>query len=562
MDNLFFELTIVLALAAIVSFIVHALKQPSVIGYIITGLLLGPLGLFHLRQDDALHALSQIGIALLLFLVGLELDMAGLKKLGRSALIAGILQIVLTGIAGLGLSLFLGFDILPSLYISLALTFSSTIIVVKLLSEKRDLQSLYGRIVVGILLTQDLVALLILVVLSSAGNSALSNLPLWQQAGFTIVKAVCVGLIIVLLSKKVFPRVLRFIGKSDELLLVFSLGWALGLATLVSLPIMGFSLEMGGFVAGLALAGTAMHHEISARVRSIRDFFIIIFFVVLGSSLSFAGLQTAIIPALALSIFVLLGNPFIVLVILGLLGYKPRTGFMASVTVGQVSEFGLILVALGVKVGHLDHSIVSLVTLVSLITVGFSSYLIMHAEKIYMTFVRPLSWFDFHKGSAETHVKEIKFENHVILIGVHRLGSNIAESLIKQKQDFVVVDFNPEVSERFAKRGVPAICGDMTDPYIQELAGLERAKLVISTLPQLSDTLAVVESVKKQKKKIRIIVTAQNDQDAITLYKNHIDYVLLPHFVGSLHLSKILEEKQTFSHLSQLRRHHLKVLSN
>lgn len=559
MDNLFLELSVVLSLAGIISFAMHALKQPSIIGYIFAGLIVGPLGIWHLGQDDALHSLSKIGIALLLFLVGLELDIGELKKLGKNALLIGVLQILITTLVGIALAGLLGFGVVAAAYIGIALTLSSTIIVIKLLSEKRDLQSLYGRIVIGILVTQDLFALIILVVLSSFSGDG-NNLPLWQQTLFTITKALIVGLAVIGLSKKVLPKILRYIGQSDELLLIFSLAWALGLAAFVSQPFMGFSLEMGGFVAGLALAGSAVHHEISARIRSIRDFFLIIFFIVLGSSLSFANIYDLITPAVLLSLFVIIGNPLIVLLIMAALGYKPRTSFMAGVSVGQISEFSLILIALGVSLGHLENPVVSLVTIVTIISIAFSSFFIMYAEKIYLTFQKPLSVFDFLKGKAESSLKETKLENHVVLVGAHRLGVHIANSLVKQKQQFVVIDFNPEVTQKFERMGIFAICGDMTDPYIQELAGLSRSKLIISTLPQLADNLAIIEAVHKGKLKARVIVTAQNEADALLLYENKIDYVLLPHFVGGLHLSKILEERHTFTHLSQLRRHHLRTL--
>lgn len=186
----------------------------------------------------------------------------------------------------------------------------------------------------------------------------------------------------------------------------------------------------------------------------------------------------------------------------------------------------------------------------------------MHAERIYDLFRYPLSWFDFKKGSAERGGITTPLKNHVILVGVHRLGGNIAERFVKQKQNFLIVDFNPEVTDHFAQAGIPAICGDIADPYIQELAGLDRAKLIISTLPQLHDNLAILESIKKQGLRIRTIITGQNEQDAVTLYKNNVDYVLLPHYVGSQHLSKILEEKNTFSRLSRLRQTHLKTLQD
>jgi Kef-type K+ transport system membrane component KefB len=560
MENLFVELTVVLVLAGGCALLVSFLKQPSIMAYILAGLILGPFGYWRLHQGETLHALSQIGITLLLFMVGMELDVTQLKKIGRRALLAGVGQVLITTLIGFLVSLALHFSVLTALYIGLALTFSSTIIVVKLLTEKRDLQSLYGRLVVGIFLTQDFIALVILMILSSGNDAGSLGLPLWGQIAFTLLKGLLLVLAISGLSTYVFPRLLKIVGKSDELLLVFSLAWALGFAVFVQLPAIGFTLEIGGFLAGLALSSSSLHHEISARIRSLRDFFIMIFFIVLGSQVSFVGLTTMLLPALLLSAFVLIGNPLIVLIILSLLGYKPRTAFFAGITVGQVSEFSLILIALGTKLGHVSPEVTSLITLIAIITIAFSSYGIMHAEKAYTWLSGLLAWFDFTGGSAEHHQKESELKHHIVLLGVHRTGKELAESFLKQREKFVIVDFNPDVAEHYARQGVQVICGDASDPYIQDLAGFRHARMIVSTLPELHDNLGVVESVRNQKIKAKLIIMAQNEEDARALYKHKVDYVLLPHYINGLHLSKILKHPNPHQHLTSLRTQHLRAL--
>lgn len=560
MENLFFELTLVLVLAGGCALLISLLKQPSIMAYILTGLVLGPLGYWQLHQGATLHALSQIGITLLLFMVGLELDITQLKKMGRRALLAGVAQVLITTLIGIVLSLALHFSLLVSIYVALALTFSSTIIVVKLLTEKRDLQSLYGRLVVGIFLTQDFIALVILMVLSSGHDSNALGLPLWGQLVFTLLKGALLVVAVMGLSTYVFPKLLRVIGKSDELLLVCSLAWALGFAVLVQLPAIGFSLEIGGFLAGIALSGSSLHHEISARIRSLRDFFIMLFFIVLGSQVSFAGISDMILPALLLSAFVLIGNPLIVLLILSKLGYKPRTAFLAGLTVGQVSEFSLILIALGTKLGHVPSNITSLITLIAIITISVSSYTIMRAERIYVWLATLLEWFDFTGGSAEKHQKESTLKNHIVLLGAHRTGKELADTFLKQREKFIIIDFNPEVAEHYTRLGIQVICGDAADPYIQELAGFHHARLIVSTLPDVHDNLGVVESVRNQHFKAKLIITAQNEADAKTFYKHKVDYVLLPHYINGLHLAKILKHPHPHSHLLSLRKQHLKAL--
>lgn len=566
MHNLFFELTIVLILSGLVAIIVSLLKQPSIIAYIITGLIVGPLGYYHLQQGDTFHALSEIGITLLLFMVGLELDLAQLKRLGKTALLAGFGQVFFTALAAFFILRALSVPEISALYMALALTFSSTIIVVKLLSEKKDLQSLYGKIVVGILLTQDFVAIFLLILLSGMGSDSgiYTTLPAWQSLMMAFIRALILVLGIWWLSSKVFPKVLKFIGNNDELMLVFSLAWALGLAAFMSLPVVGFSLEIGGFLAGISLARSGVHYEISGKIKPIRDFFIIIFFIVLGSGLVIGDFSSIIWPAIILSLFVILGKPLIVMLLLGINGFKPRTGFLSGVSTAQVSEFSLILMTSAFVAGKVTSAEVSLVTFVAIISIALSSYLIMFARQIFDFLFPILKVFNFRNGDAEKHLQSKVLKNHIILVGAHRLGHHLIETLKKQQLPFVVVDFNPNVVEDMLAKGILSVCGDITDPFIQEQINLPAAKFIVSTVPDFNDNMAVLEkikhSTKEQKSKPKLIFLAQDEAETKVLYEEGIDYVISPHFMGGLHLAKILGGKQLNQELKKLREHHLSIL--
>jgi len=463
----------------------------------------------------------------------------------------------------------LHFSPLVSAYIAPALTFSSTIIVVKLLGEKKDLQSLYGKLVVGIFLTQDFIAILLLIGLSSIGSgggSFYAGLPLWQTIIMALIRALILILVVWWLSAKIFPKIMEHIGNNDELMLVFSLAWALGLAAFVSLPVMGFSLEIGGFLAGLSLAKSGVHYEISGKIKPIRDFFIVIFFIVLGSGLVLGNLSVLLGPAVWLSLFVLIGNPLIVMILLGLFGYKPRTGFLAGVTVAQVSEFSLILVNSAYRLGHLSENEVGLVTLIGIITIALSSYMILYASQLYELLQPILQIFDFRKGSAEKHLHEVTLKHHIILVGAHRLGHHLIDALQKQKIPFVVVDFNPEIVDQCFSKGVLAICGDITDSFIQDQVSLPEAKLVISTVPDFNDNLSLLHTIRRstlgKRNKPKLIFIAQDEAETKLLYEEGIDYVISPHFMGGIHLAKILESREITSGLKKLRQHHLEILLN
>lgn len=563
--KLFYEITAVLVVAGLIAMLVSFLKQPSIIAFILTGLIVGPFGYQQLHAGATLDVLGQIGITLLLFMVGLELNFRHIKQLGKVALVTGLGQIIFTASVGYLIVRLLGFSGLASAYIAIALTFSSTIIVVKLLSEKHDLQSLYARICVGFLIVQDFAALGILVFLGGGNQTnMLSSLPAWQMVIVSAVKVLMITLLLLWISRKVFPKFISRFGQSDELLLIFSIAWALGLAAFMSLPQVGFSLEVGGFVAGLALANSQLHYEISARIRSLRDFFIIIFFIVFGTKLVLAGIGTLVVPAIILSLFVLIGNPLIMMFIMGGLGYKPRTSFFAAVTVAQISEFSFVVVALGNRLGHVSNEVLGLVTLVGIITIAGSSYMITYSRQLY-EFLKPvLQWFNFKNGESEKKSKETKLKNHIILVGAHRLGSHLVSSLEKVKGPFILVDFDPHIAKHYARAGFNVICGDITDSYIQEQVNMRGAKLIVSTVPHFEDNLALLDAVRKSnwgnKKKPKLIFAAQDESEARNLYGKDIDYVISPHFIGGLHLAKILKEDFGNKTLKKLRENHLRIM--
>ncbi len=564
MDNLFIELAAVLAGAGLIAYLMRFLKQPSTIAYIITGLIIGPLGIIHIHHGDIFSGLSDIGITLLLFMVGLDLDVSQLKRIGKSAVTVGIGQIIFTAISGYVLLNVLGMNSVTALYIAIAITFSSTIIVVKLLSEKKDLQSLYGKLAIGIFLIQDIVAIFILIFLSSitsGSDTPFANFTPGGQILLTLGKAFIAGVVVIWLSKYIFPKLIKSIEKSDELVLLFALAWSLGLASIFSLPIIGFNAAIGGFVAGLALANSGVQHQMSSRIKPIRDFFIIIFFIVLGAGLVLPNIASALIPAIIISLFVLIGKPIIVMIILGFMGYKPRVSFMSGVTVAQISEFSLILIAIGLKADHITEKEVTIVTLVGIFTIAFSSYAILFADKIFK-FLHPiLSIFDFHKSPKDKILTEKPPTNHIVLIGAHRLGSHILESIPGRKKDVVIIDFNPDIIHHYQKLGYLSICGDIADPYVQEVTNLHKARLIISTVPDLSDNLAIFEFIKRNKKRIQSIVTAQDESDAHLLYKQGADYVLVQHFIGGLHLADVIEAHHTPGSLKKLKTKHLKSLA-
>lgn len=555
-SNVFIELSIILVIVAATSTIMRIIKQPLIIGYILAGIIASPLALNLVHAGETIETFSRIGIAFLLFLVGLHLNPKFIKDVGGISLITGLGQVVFTFLGGLLIGYLLGFNLITSAYVSIALTFSSTIIIMKLLSDKNDLESLYGKIAVGFLLVQDLVAILLLMVLTSINGGNLTDIALGA-----LLKGFGLLFLVFLFSYFAFPLLNNFVAKSQEYLFVASLGWCFALATLFQY--VGFSIEIGALVAGITLSMNPSHYQITSRVKPLRDFFLIIFFVFLGTQMQFTNVTNFIIPIIIFSLFVLIGGPLIVMILMGYMGYSKRNSFLVSSAIAQISEFSFILIALGVELNHLSKEILSLITVVGLITIAGSTYFIIYSEKLYRILSKVLSIFERRGKKFGEHTYNGSKNYDVILFGHNRIGSDILIYLRKSKKKTLVVDFNPSTVISLAKEGVDARYGDASDVELLNDLDFTSTKMVISTIPSLETNLLLLREVRKVNKRTIFIAIAQQIDDALSLYENGATYVLLPHLLGGKHIAAMINShefnlshfmKEQFKEIDSLRR--------
>jgi len=489
-----------------------------------------------------------------LFIVGISLSPRVIREVGKVSLVTGIGQILFTSLIGFFISRALGFSILVSGYIAIAITFSSTIIIMKLLSDKKDTEKLYGKISIGFLLVQDIFAIILLMVISSF-SSGLNFGELSFQSFFTGLALI---LIFIFVSIYILPKLSAFFAKSQEFLFLFSIGWGLGLASMFHY--IGFSMEIGALVAGVALSVSPFHYEISSKLRPLRDFFIILFFVLLGSQMAFGSINQLIVPAVVLSLFILIGNPLIVMVLMGILGYRKKTSFQAGFTVAQISEFSLILITLGVSVGHLTGEVLSLITIVGLITISGSTYLIMYSDKIYPHLSKYLGIFE-RKKLIERRKKSENYS--MILFGYNRVGYDLLQSFKKLKNKYLVVDYNPDTIIELAEEGIPCRYGDADDEEFLSELNLTKSELVISTIPAFETNLLLIDKIRQEDKKTIIIVVSQNIDEANELYRRGATYVIMPNFLGGIHMSKMIDEYQLdLNRFLREKRKHLRYLKN
>jgi Kef-type K+ transport system membrane component KefB len=526
-ENPFYEFAIILFLAALLGGIGQLLRQPLIVVFIALGIIVGPSVLDVVKSKDNIHLLAEIGITILLFIVGLKLDIRIIRSMGKIALMTGLGQVIFTSIFGYLIGLAFGFSSLHSFYIAVALTFSSTIIIVKLLSDKKEIDSLHGQIAIGFLIVQDIVVILVMIVLSAmrmdTDKSLASDLLRTLLSGIVLLVATWAAM------KWIIPRLSTFLAQSQELLTLFAVAWALALASVGEL--MGFSGEVGAFLAGVSLASSKFKDVISSRLVSLRDFLLLFFFVHLGSNLDLSVIGNQVTAALVFSVFVLIGNPIIVLIIMGVMGYRKRTSFLAGLTVAQISEFSLIFAGLGLAVGHITEETVGLITLVGLITIALSTYMILYSHQIYQAIAPALDIFQRKNPYRENKEKgEFNKTYDIILIGIGRFGNRVAEMLDSHKDlSYVGIDFDPAIVKRWDEKGKDVLYGDVDDPELLEQIPFENSKFIISTIPVLEHSKHLIKSLQTQGYKGRIFVTATTEHDRKILEKYPITKVLMPH---------------------------------
>ena len=543
---LFYEIAALLVLAAGVGFLGLMLRQPLIVSFIAVGILAGPSVLGIARSDEHIDLLAELGIAVLLFLVGLKLDLKLVRTLGPVALTTGLGQVAFTTIFGFLIGLALGLDTVTSLYVAVALTFSSTIIIVKLLSDKREIDSLHGRIALGFLIVQDLVVVLAMIVLSAIGAGAGDGNALGDVArvfGYGALMLVGVGVFIRFIADPLVERLSR----APELLLSFAIGWAALLAALGHY--LGFGKELGGLLAGISLASTPFREAIAARLASLRDFLLLFFFIALGAALDLSMLGASVGPALVFSVFVLIGNPLIVLAIMGAMGYRKRTGFLAGLTVAQISEFSLIFMAMGVALGHVAEPALGLVTLVGLITIAASTYMITYSHQIYDRLAPLLGVFERKDVLREEAGGDPTQRYDVIVFGLGRYGLAIAEALKAAGKRVLGVDFNPG-SVRYAKaHGLDAIFGDATDPEAVAHLPLEGVQWAVSAVPEHDTGITHDDTRRSLIRHLRdlgfdgrIAVSTHSDEAADALRAAGADLVLLPYRDAAIEAADLVLE--------------------
>jgi len=504
--NLIESLGLIIITGTIFGYLAKLLKQPTILAYIISGFILGPYGFGLITDQSEIVTLSELGIAFLLFAVGLELNLGKLRKIGKEIVFVSLIQIFLTFLITNFVFLFFGFSFVHSFYFGLATSFSSTMVVVKLLSDKKKIGSLKGRLMIGILVIQDILIILVL--------SVLPNIQDTVPVNFTSILMNGIGLITfgIVLNRFVFPSLLRYSAKTRELLFLLSISTVF-LFIILSYQL-GFSIAIGGFIAGLTLAAYPYNIEIATEVKPLHNFFLAIFFSSLGMQLNIPVLQNFLWALIILFIMVLLIKPLIILFSLKLFNYERRVPIEVSISLAQASEFTFILAREGYLANHISLEFASLLTTFTLLSIALTPYLFFISSKISNRVAR-----------GRIKIKKKRFKNHVVILGCHKAGKYLIENL---KEKIIAVDHDPDVIEDLREKGYMCIYGEGDNRDILEAVNVKDAKLVISAIPDLEANLYIVRTVKEINPNVIVIAKAFTIPDALRIYDEGADYVIIP----------------------------------
>ncbi len=526
----------------------YYLRVPVLLAYIIAGVVLGgSMGLGFIQGNESISTLSEIGLILLMFILGLELDIRKVMQAGRAVVANGILQFL--GCLALGYLFFsaLGFKnengSFELTYLSVACSLSSTLIVVKILSDRMELDTFLSRITLGILVFQDLWALGFLAVQPNLKNFDVSTALLsFSGAGFLIIFCW-------LAAKFLLPRIFSLVAKQSELMLLVAIAWCFAMCGLAQY--LQLSMEMGALLAGLMIASLPYHVDIAAKISSLRDFFITLFFVSLGLQIPKPS-EHVMYLATMISLFVLVSRVITMYPVLYKMKYGNRASLLPALNLSQLSEFSLVLGALGVTYGHISPDLLSAFIIALGFTALLSSFIIPEGHRIFKMVNPLLESLGLKDRPIDESDGELDSERaEVVILGFFREASSLLIELLNRHSEetikrILVVDYNPETHQKLLDLGIKCKYGDISNEGTLKSLRLESTKTIICTIPDhnLKGTtnFKLLGYLRKMAPNAEIIVTATTIELAKKMYEEGADYVFTPRLIAAHYLADVLEK--------------------
>lgn len=561
MSSIIYDIGIVTIFSAIIGFFIKFFKQPILLAYIIAGFLIGPHFLNYINDQQTITTISELGITFLLFIVGLDFNIKKIKEASKAVFISGIIQVILVFLIGATLSKLLGFGHLESGYLGMILAFSSTLLVVKILSDKNEIDTLHGRIIIGILVLQDIIAILVLSLLSNI--ESLSLIPFISSLASGVILILSAFLIGKFALKPLFDFAARF----PELLFISSIALAFGFSFFAYS--LGLTMAIGSFIAGIIIANMPYSLELIGKIKPISNFFNALFFVGLGLQITPQFNHIALPIALMLGIGIVI-KPLIILFSNLFIGYDAKTSFISALNLGQISEFSLILASQGLLLGHISNNIFSLTIIVTVASMTLSSYILKYEKRIYYKMQRPLKFFEkaIKNSEREETQKNAKLKADIVVNGYRNLSPSLLENFKHRMKSFIIIDNDPDIINNLKYNAINCLYGDIGETEVIQKIDLSSVSVVISTVQDIHSNLFLIKNARAVNKKAIIIVNASRVKDSLQLYESGADYVILPSLIAEKYVAVLFEDfskdlnsiiTRKLSHLEDLRKKQLEL---
>ena len=547
---------ILLIAATILGFLAKKTKQPTIVAYIVTGLIVGPIGytlLTHgalpwnlsafmdgplVQEDQLIGIISELGLGFLLFLLGMEMSFDKVKEIIRPVGAIAVGQAVLQAIASTIVALILGFSLFTSLMIALATTFGATPIIVKVLGDKDDLEELYGRVDVGVLIFQDLYLVVALAILTVGSMGDFTEIITQISRIFLMMFLIAVAAY--LTSKYILPSLLKASAENKTTLITVGLAWAF--LFIFASETFDVSVEIGAFLAGLSLAQSPYSTELKERMEPVTNFFIVVFFASIGLTIEMSSLLIYWKEAVIAS-FLLLGINFCIVFGLYLSqNFDLETSFLGTISMLQVSEFSLVLGALAVQQGFVEPGILGFLSLMAIITMPTSTYYVMYNRQIFEKVKPYLKRFE---PEDPIRTKDIKHRDHAVIVGYDESTRKLVPLLEEIYKDVLIVEKDPKVVEELQKTDQDykntdisheLIYGDLIHEEIRNQSSLDSASIMISMSPDLELNKMILDELN-----CLTIVKAKSFEEAVDLYELGADYVIVKEYLAGEKIEELLE---------------------
>lgn len=535
MQSFILDFGLLFLVIVVISFLVKLLKQPIIIGYIISGFIFSFFLAGGRVAEEQILLMAELGITFLLFLMGLEFDFHNLKHLGKDIFLSTTLQSLIFFALAFPLAMLLGFSSRESMYLAVLFMFSSTLLVAKWLEDKKETSTLHGKITLGILIVQDVFAILILTLLNVSQKTGLTDILLVPLKGVLLI------LLAFLFVKYALNRLLKLAFRYPELLFVSSLGVCF-LFVEIS-PLLGYSTSIGAFIAGVTLANTEYKNDILGRLKPLIIFFNLLFFVGMGFQINTPLHFQTIALILLFLILCFLLKPIVIYLTLKLRGYDLRTSFLTAVNLSQFSEFGLIIITSAVLSNLVPAKINAIAIILLVSTFVLSSYyikydtvLLKHSEK----FLRKIDAF-FPQKKVEGAAKNVAgFQ--ILLFGYYDLGKEFFSKMELLGKKPLVVENDPANIQLLKKESIPYLYGSVSNPYFLEHLDFSNAEIVVSSMVDVDESKTIIKTIKEKNPASIIIVTAKNIKNSLELYDGGADYVIYPSYLNEQNVSVLLED--------------------